>query len=54
MSKSGARGLGLLVKKDGKQLYKMNYEASADGKMLTESGAATSTNEKIKVVYDRQ
>jgi hypothetical protein len=54
MTKSGARGLDLTVKRDGKQLYKVAYTVSADGKTLTETGGSTLTNEKVKVVYDRQ
>jgi hypothetical protein len=30
------------------------YSVSTDGKTLTETGAATATNEKVTVVYDRQ
>ncbi|HXK07669.1 MAG TPA: hypothetical protein VMS37_35075 [Verrucomicrobiae bacterium] len=54
LSKSGARGLDMTVKMNGKLLYKMTYSVSADGKTMTESGSATATNEKFKVVYDRQ
>jgi hypothetical protein len=54
MTKAGARGLDLLVKKDGKSLYKVTYAVAADGKTLTENGAATATNETVKVVYERQ
>jgi hypothetical protein len=38
----------------GKFLYKVMYTVSADGKTLTETGTATATKEKVKVVYDRQ
>ena len=54
MTKAGARSLDLSVKKDGKTLYKVAYSAAADGKTLTETGGATATTEKVKVVYDRQ
>ncbi len=54
MTKAGARAMDLVVKKDGKAFFKVTYTASADGKSLTESGGATATNEKIKIVYDRQ
>lgn len=54
MTKAGARSLDLLVKKDGKSFYKVAYMVSADGKTMTETGGATATNEKVKVVYDRQ
>jgi hypothetical protein len=54
MSNAGGRSLDLLVKKDAKPFYKVTYTVSADGKTLTETGGPTSTNEKVKVVYDRQ
>jgi hypothetical protein len=51
---AGARSLDLTIKQNGKIFYKVAYTVSADGKTLTESGGATASNEKIKVVYDRQ
>ncbi|MBZ5619668.1 MAG: hypothetical protein LAQ69_13235 [Acidobacteriia bacterium] len=54
MTKAGARSLALSVKKDGKPFYKVTYTVAADGKTMTEAGGATATNEKIKIVYDRQ
>ena len=48
------RSLAMTVKNKGKLLYKVTYAVSADGKTLTETGMATATNEKTKVVYDRQ
>jgi hypothetical protein len=54
VAKNGERGLALTWKKDGKDMYKTTLEASADGKVLTESGSAAGVNEKFKVVYDRQ
>jgi hypothetical protein len=42
------------VKNNGKVLYKVAYGVSADGKTLTETGGVTATNEKVKIVYDRQ
>ena len=50
----GARSLDMTVKNNGKVLFKMSYTVSADGKTLTENGTTTGTNEKTKVVYDRQ
>jgi hypothetical protein len=44
----------MTVKMNGKVLYKTGYAVSGDGKTLTESGGATATSEKIKVVYDHQ
>jgi len=52
--KTGARSFEMIEKDHGKDLYKVEYTVSADGKTLTEIGGATATNEKIKVVYDRQ
>jgi hypothetical protein len=54
MNKAEARSLDLLVKKDGKPFFKVTYTVAADGKSMTETGGATATNEKIKIVYDRQ
>lgn len=54
MSSAGPRSLDLAVKNNGKLLYKVSYTVSADGKTLTETGSATATSEKVKVVYDRQ
>jgi hypothetical protein len=54
MAKAGARSLDLVVKKDGKPFFKMTYTVDVDGKTLTETGGATATDEKIKIVYDRQ
>jgi hypothetical protein len=48
------RSLSMTVKNKGQLLYKVLYTASADGKTLTETGTATATGEKVKVVYDRQ
>jgi hypothetical protein len=53
-TKADARVLELAVKKDGKLLYKFSYAASADGKTLTATGGAAATNEKVKIIYDRQ
>ena len=51
---AGARGLDMSIKNNGKELFKLSYSVSADGKTLTESGTAIGANEKTKVVYDRQ
>lgn len=50
---SGAR-LTTTLKKDGKPLYRYEFTVSADGKTLTQVGGAVATNEKIKMVFDRQ
>jgi hypothetical protein len=49
-----ARDLDMTVKNNGKVMFKMSYTVSADGKTLTENATAPGTNEKTKVVYDRQ
>jgi hypothetical protein len=38
----------------GKPFFKDVYVASADGKMLTDTGTPASTKKPLKVVYDRQ
>src|ERR1039457_5345665 len=52
--KTGPRLLEWSVQMNGKPMYKGTFPVSADGKTLTENGGAPGTNEKIKVVYDRQ
>jgi hypothetical protein len=54
MTKSGVSVLTVVVKKDGKPFYRFAYATSADGKTLTATGGAAATNEKIRIVYDRQ
>jgi hypothetical protein len=54
ITKTGARSFDLMEKKDGKEIVKLSFEVSADGKTLTETGSAAGTNEKFKAVYDRQ
>jgi hypothetical protein len=54
MAKAGARSLDLMVKRGGKPFFKITYTVAADGKSLTEIGGATATDEKVKIVYDRQ
>jgi hypothetical protein len=54
MAGAGPRGLDMTIKQKGKTLYKVGYSVSSDGKTLTETGGATATNEKVKVVYERQ
>lgn len=54
IKKSGARGVDLTWKKDGKDMYKSTLAVSADGKALTETGSAAGVNEKFTVFYDKQ
>jgi len=51
---AGPRGLDMTIKNNGKELFKLSYSVSDDGKTLTEAGTATAANEKTKVVYDKQ
>jgi len=53
-AKDGQSGLGMSIKNNGKEFFKLSYSVSADGKTLTENGTATGANEKTKVVYDKQ
>ena len=52
--KASPHSLEWSVQMNGKPMYKGVFDISADGKTLTETGGATATNEKVKVVYDRQ
>jgi hypothetical protein len=54
LTSASPRSLAMAVKNNGKVLYKVQYTVSADGKTLTETGSATTVNEKVTVVYDRQ
>jgi hypothetical protein len=54
MAKAGARSLDLMVKKDGKPFFKILYTVAEDGKTMIETGGATATDEKVKIVYDRK
>jgi hypothetical protein len=54
MTKTGARSLSILVKKDGKPFYKFDYLVAADNKTMTETGGAVATGEKMKMVFERQ
>jgi hypothetical protein len=54
VARNGTRGLDMTWKKDGKDMYKSSMVVSDDGATLTESTSAPGTNEKIKIVYDRE
>jgi len=54
VAKNGENGVNLAWRKDGKDMYKTSFTASADGKTLTENGSAAGVNEKFNVVYDKQ
>jgi len=47
-------GLAVTWKRDGKEMYKINWTASADGKTLVEKGSPAGVNEPFTIVYDRQ
>lgn len=51
--KNAAGSLDLTVKKDGKPFFKSAYTVTADGKMMTETGAAAAGGDKFKIVFDR-
>jgi hypothetical protein len=53
VTKAGS-GLNVTWKKDGKDMYKINWSTSADGKVLTEKGSPAGVKETFTVVYDRQ
>lgn len=48
------RSFDVTWKKDGNLMYRSTLTASADGQTLTETGGAAGTNEKVRIVYDRQ
>jgi len=54
IAKAGATALDVTWKKDGKVMYRDTLTPSADGKVLTDVGAASGTTEKVTAVYDRQ
>jgi hypothetical protein len=51
--KTAGRSLDLTVKKDGKPYFKATFTVAADGKSMTETGAAASGGDKFKIVFDR-
>jgi hypothetical protein len=54
IKKTGPRSFDLLEKQNGKPLFSLSFEVSADGQTLTETGGPIGVDEKIKAVYDRQ
>jgi hypothetical protein len=54
VKKTGPRSFEMSEKQNGKALFTSVFSVSANGKTLTETATTLSTNEKIKVVYDRQ
>ena len=53
VTKAG-NGLDVRWRREGKDMYKINWSASADGKTLTEKGSPAGVNETFTIVYDRQ
>lgn len=53
VAKAGS-GLAVRWRRDGKDMYKINWMASADGKTLTENGSPANVAETFTIVYDRQ
>ena len=53
-TKSGASALVVRWKMDGKLMYASTLTPSADGKTLTEISGAAGTNEKAKIIYERE
>lgn len=53
MKNAAPHSLDLTVKKDGKPFFKATYTVTADGKSMTETGAAASGGDKFKVAFDR-
>jgi hypothetical protein len=54
MQRTGANSFTVAVQNNGKPMYRFPYSVSADGKTLTATGGAIATDEKIKIVYNRQ
>jgi hypothetical protein len=54
IARSGAGAFDFSMQREGKLTYKSSFTASADGKTLTETGGLVGTNEKVKLVYDKQ
>ena len=54
VAKSGASGLEVKWKREGKVMYQETLTPSADGETLTDVGSAPGTGETVKAVYERQ
>ena len=52
--KTGPRSFDMIEKFDGKVVYNDSFSVSADGKVMTLESGSPGSNEKVKVVYDRQ
>jgi len=54
IKKTSPRSLEMTEKMDGKVVFIDMFTVSADGKTLSDEAAAPGSNEKVKVVYDKQ
>jgi hypothetical protein len=54
IKKTGPRSFDLVEKQNGKPLFNLSFEVSADGKTLTETGGPVGVDEKFKAIYERQ
>jgi hypothetical protein len=54
IQKTGPRSFDMMEKQNGKPIFKLSFEVSADGRTLTETGGPVGVDEKFKAVYDRQ
>jgi len=54
VKKIDGRTFEMIQKMNGKTLYTSTFQASADGKTLTQTDSADSTGEKVEALYDRQ
>ena len=51
---ASASGLDWSVQMNGRPMFNGQFTVSTDGKTLTDDSHAAMTNEKVKIVYDRQ
>ena len=54
LTHAGPRSFKLVMKKDGKPLFRETYKVSQDGRMLTVAGSAVAVNEPYTEVFERQ
>jgi hypothetical protein len=54
MTRADTPELEMVLKKDAKPVLKMTFSVSEDGSTLTQVSETIGTNEKTRIVYDRQ
>ena len=54
MTRAGTPELEMILKKDAKPVLNMTFRVSEDGSTLTQISETIGTNEKTRIVYDRQ